>query len=416
MSISLQEDLTETVVYIGTHKIVALEGILHKGDPRVLRHATMKNPSGFDKGLVTSLEEAASSIEKLLEGLHGGQIPEDLAVYVVLGNSKLKTYSFSSSQYFQGFQRTISSVEIRSVVSQTRSVATIPLSEFVLQAIPESFIVNDTENVTNPLGLEAHRLGVNLKIFTMNFQDFKNVSRAFETAEIEVKGYFPKTLSASDAVLSDQEKEDGVLLIDIADETCHLALWKGRYLINTKVVDAGGRKLTAKIASEWEIQMSDAEKLKERFASFETQSQFGEELIPLVERNGNGNHQARRQDFQEKFLANGEAWMRGLLSQADEFAKENRVYHPHLVFTGGGTSVEHFLEFLQKNFSRNARIGLAKKIDAPTELAVDPSLTGALGMMKWLSVNVGEQKRLFAPKGFLQKTFSSAREWFAAYF
>ena len=183
----------EIVIYLGTHKLVALAGEVGDGEPRIIRHAEIVNPDGFENGLVTNLERAAASLEALVDSLfsakdsYGVESPRrdvsDIFTYVVLGNVKLKTYRFSSSQYFQGLRRTISSHEIRSVVSQTRSVATLPLSEFVLQAIPETFLVDDTANVTNPLGLEAHRLGVTLKIFTMDFQAFRNISKTFEAAE-----------------------------------------------------------------------------------------------------------------------------------------------------------------------------------------------------------------------------------------
>ena len=250
---------TEVVIYLGTQKAVAVEALLGHGEPRVLRHAVEKNPDGFDKGMVTNLEKAATTLEKLLAKL-APERNEEFTPFVVLGNSKLKTYTFSSSQYYQGFQRVVSSQEIRSVVAQTRSVATLPLSEFVLQAIPDSFIVNDLEGVTNPQGLEAHRLGVRLKIYTMNFQEFKNIGRAFEAAEINIKGFFPKFLTVSEAVseaggvLSTGDRSKVVVLRRQADGNLKpiavnlSAIYKGKapdvtYLVPGDQVVVPGNKL-----------------------------------------------------------------------------------------------------------------------------------------------------------------------------
>jgi cell division protein FtsA len=409
------EAQTEVVVYVGTHKLIALEGTFEKSDPLILRHAVLKNPEGFEKGLITNLERAATSLETLLNNLLPGRTTE-VAPFVVLGNSKLKTYTFSSSQYYQGYQRTVTSQEIRSVVSQTRSVATLPLTEFVLQAIPDSFLVNDTDNITNPLGLDAHRLGVNLKIYTMNFQDFKNISKAFEAAEIEVKGYFPKTLTASEAILNEHEKENASLVIDLADDAAYLTLWKNGHSISNKIIPQGGKWLTTQIAKEWGIELQDAERVKEQYGSLEAESKAGEELIPLIERNGTGKQAIHRQVFHEKFLEQGSAWLEAILQEADAFSKENNVHYPHVIFTGGGTCLDGFLEFLQKKFSRIARIGLTRRVEAPNELLVDPSAVGALGLYRWLANHMGDQRRLLEPSGFLQKTLASAREWFAAYF
>lgn len=410
------ENQNEVVLYIGTHKIVALEGSVGGTEPAITRHFILKNPEGFEKGFVSNLAQAAASIDAALNGLYKNARPEDLSCYVILGNPKLKTYGYSSSQYYQGLQRTITTQEIRQVVNQTRSVATLPLTEFVLQSIPQAFLVNDMEGIQNPEGLEAHRLGVYLKIYTMNFQEFKNISRAFEAAGVDVEGYFPKTLTASEAVLSAQEKSEGAVVIDIADESAHLILWKDGQLKETRVIPQGGGALTSKIAAQWGVEIRDAWKIKEQYASLEEQTQFDDELIPLIQRNGNGSHSIKKREFREKFLAQTKLWLEEILKQADDFAAEHKVLHPHTIFTGGGTSLEGFLEFLNKTFSRAGRIGLTKQVDAPSELLVDPSMTGALGIFRWLAGSGKDQRQFFAPRGFLQKTLASAKDWFTTYF
>ena len=408
---------TERILYIGTHKLMAAEISLEGQDPRVLHFAAQKDPEGFEKGLVSDIQKAAGSIESILTqlGVKGQPRPETWTCYVVLGNSKLKAYTYSSSVYYQGYQRAVSAAEIRQVMDQTRSVATLPLTEFVLEAVPESFIVNDTEGVENPMGLEAHRLGVHLKIHTMNFQDFKNISKAFEAADIEVRGYFPKTAAVSEAVLTEAEKNEGALVIDIADEVTHLSLWKDGRLVNIKTLACGGSSYTETVASAWGIEKHDARKVKEKYGTLESQS-FGEELIPIVDRHTDGRHQVRRREFHEKFLEQGKSWLGTILQSADAFAKENKVLHPHYIYTGGSAGIQGFLEFLQKNFSRSGRIGLSRQVDAPNELLVDPSATALLGMARWLSAGARDRRQFFSPRNFLQKTFTSAKDWFAAYF
>ncbi len=406
----------EIVIYVGTRKLIALEGIAGQGEPRVTRFARNLQPEGFQNGLVTHLEKASSSLQAVLKALDPTSNFNDAVFYAVLGNQKLKTYHFASSQYYQGIQRSLTAQEIRSVVDQTRSVATLPLSEFVLQAIPESFTVNDTANIRNPLGLEAHRLSVNLEISTMSFQEFKNISRAFEVAEIEIENYFPKTLTVSAAVLTEMEKEEGAAIVDVAQDHTHLILWKNGSMLGTRALPWGNQWLIGELAKGLEIEACDAAKLKERYGSLEGPASFGGELIPTVERNGKANHQMRRQEFQEKFLTQVKNWTEKILGEVECYSKEEGVLFPHFVFTGGGISMDGFLEYLHRQFSKDARIGTARKMEAPTELLVDPSMAGALGLFRWLSLNAQEQKRFFSPSGFLEKTFASARDWFSSYF
>lgn len=405
----------EKIIYLGTHKLIAAEIATDGQTPRVIRFAVKKDPEGFEKGLVSHIDKASATLESALKQVSSRNEDETNNCYVILGNAKLKSYTYSSSVYYQGYQRTITPQEIRQVIRQTRSVATLPLTEFVLQALPQSFIVNDTEGVENPLGLEAHRLGVHVKIHTMNFQDFKNISKAFEAAEIEVSGYFPKSAAVSEAVLAESERKEGAIVIDIADEVTHLALFKEGRLIATQVVPCGGAAFTSEIAREWGIETHDARKVKEKFGTFDHQD-FGGELIPIVDRTTDGHHQVRRQAFQEKFSEQGKKWLSTILQAADTFAKEHKVLHPHYVYTGGAAGIQGFLEFLQKNFSRTGRIGLSRQVDAPNEFLVDPSVTAVLGFSRWLFDQEAEERQLLAPRGFLEKTLAQAKDFFTAYF
>lgn len=404
------------VVYVGTHKLFALQGVIAGESVKIAKYATDTNPDGFRGGVVSNLEQAAFSIQALVESLLPSESVAELACHVVLGNPKLRTYNFSSSQYYSSGQRTVTSQDIRSVVEQTRSVATLPLSEFVLQSLPESFIVNDMRGIRNPLGLEASRLGVDLNLFTMNFEDFKNINRAFEATEMEVLGYYPKTLMLSEAVLTPAEREEGVMTIDIADDATHLVLWKNGYLVGTSVLPLGGRTLTEKIAAEWEIEVRDAEKVKERYGSLDSSEGFTEELIPLVERNGKGNHQIRLQSFRESFISDCDGWLEKILQAADDFAQQKKVLYPHYVVTGGGTRLDGFIEFLHKRFSLDARIGLTRKVEAPHELLADPSAAAGLGMLRWLQLHQLEHDSLMAPRNIVEKTLGTAKRWFANYF
>lgn len=405
----------EIVFYVGTHKLSIFTGVIQGRDPRVLAHREVYQPEGFENGFVVNLEAAANTVDRLVSEMLPGRAAGDVSASVVLANSKLQTYGFSSAQYYAA-QQTVTEHEVCSVIDQTRSVATLPLSQYVLQVIPEGFLVNDMDDVRNPLGLEASRLGVNLKIFTMEYQDFKNLSKAFEAADINVKGYWPRLLTVSEAVLTDEEKEEGVVLVDIADHITQIAVWKSGKLCQSRNLELGGKHLTQAIARDWEIDFHDAQKVKERFATLETSSHFGEELIPLISRNGRSSFQIKRQEFQDKFLLQAEEWLKSVLETVDGLAHEEKINYPHYVFTGGGVSFSGFLEFLQQRFKREARIGLSRKMEAPQEVLVDPSLIAALGMYRWLSGHAKDYENLLAPRGLLKKTLSSAKKWFYSYF
>ncbi len=404
------------VVYVGTRKLMVMLGDIGTSNPQVIRHEEVLFPEGFEKGLVSNLQSASASLEKLMSAVLPPEAWEQVPVYVVLGNSRFKMHRFSSCEYFSPERRTISSHEVQSVVQQTRSVATLPLTESILQAIPESFLVNDMPAVRNPMGLEAERLGVTLQIYTMEFQSFRNIAKVFETLDLEVEGYFPKVLPLSEAVLGDPEKQEGGLILDIADDATQLVLWKNGVLAGVRTLPLGGHYLTQCLAKDWNIEERDAEKVKEKFATLDAREQQSEELVPLVTRNEKVQQSIPRKEFLEKFFKHAHGWMSKILESADNFMQDEKVRYPHILFTGGAVMTDGFLEWVQKEFSRDGKLGIARHVEAPQELVRDPAMAPALGMFRWIMTYKRAQEELFTPRGFIAKTVAAARDWFTNYF
>lgn len=410
------------IFYLGSRKLVVIAGEVQSGGVRVLASHAEVFSGGFRNGFVTQVDKAgqllSSALERLKKTREGEFIRnlELLDTYVVLGNSKLAAHTFSSSIYFPQGKKTLSYSDVRQVIEQTRSVATLPLSEGILQSQPASFLVDDLDHVTDPVGLEAERLGVTLKIFTMESREFKNIEKAFEAAEIDVQGYFPRTLAVSEAVLSDREKQDGVLLMDMGSDGVYLSLWRGGMIQGTRILDSGLSRLCEDIAKTWQIVLEDAEKVSERYASLCAEPQYGDELIPLVIRDSQEKKQIERQQFHQQFLKSTKEWVAQILSDSDTFIREHGVFHPHYVFAGSGSHMEGFLEFLQKEFATDARLGLVRATDASSEIKNNPGLAAALGGLQLVALQERQKSLYFAPRGLLEKTFMTAKDWIASYF
>ena len=404
------------VVYVGTRKLMVMLGDIGSSNPVVLRSEEVLFPAGFEKGLVCNLQNASTSLEKLLGALLPPEAWEQVPVYVVLGNSRFKMYRFSSCEYYSPERRTISPHEVQSVVQQTRNVATLPLTESILQAIPESFLVNDMPAVRNPVGLEAERLGVTLQIYTMEFQAFRNIAKIFETLDIEVEGFFPKVLPLSEAVLGEAEKQEGGMILDIADDATQLVLWKNGLLAGVRTLPMGGHYLTQCLAKDWNIEERDAEKVKEKFATLDAGEQQSEELVPLVTRNEKVQQSIPRKEFLEKFFKHAHGWMTKILESADGFMQDEKVRYPHILFTGGAVMTDGFLEWVQKEFSRDGKLGISRHVEASQELIRDPAMAPALGMFRWIMTYKRSQEDLFAPRGLVGKGMAAVRTWFTNYF
>jgi len=379
-------------------------------------------PEGFRNGAVVNLDQATRSLDSLLAELFRetadamSKIKPKLNVNVVVGNPESKVFTYSSSIYFHGSSRSIQSQDVRAVIEQTRGVATLPLCEHILQSFPVSFVVNDIEGVKDPVGLDGSRLGVTLKILTMHFEEFKNIQKALDHAEIEAEAFYPKILTSSHAILTDQEKEEGALVIDIDHGSTFCTLWNHGEIVDSRALPLGDSFLVMEIAKEWSLNEKDAKKVKERYSSMNEALDFGDELIPLIIKGGEEKCTIRRQEFHEKFLAMSRKWLAILNEQLDGFVQETRCFYPSYVFLGSGVVSDHFLEFLNQQIGMNARVGVTRCIEAPQEILLNQSLIPSLGLLGWLREEEALTTRISGPQTLLQKTVGTARNWFSNYF
>ncbi|MFZ5801738.1 MAG: hypothetical protein ACOY3K_01315 [Candidatus Omnitrophota bacterium] len=409
------------VIYVGAQEIVAMLGFLGE-EPHIETAVAIQRPAGFSKGLVTHLEAASDSLEALLEALKeavtrkGRRWIEPEGVYGVLGSGKIKTFSYSSAHYYKGFTKTIAPHDVKSVMEQTKSVANLPLSEAILQWIPVSFLVNDLDGIQDPIGLEAQRLGVSLKIFTMPFEEFRNIAKAFELAELRVFGFFPRVLTVSEAVLSEKEKKDGVALIDVGRNATSCALWQKGELIKTLSLPLGLQDLIEKVSAEWQISEEDAGKVIEEYASFNLPEKFGDELIPLIVRGQEEKCPIRRAEFIGKLQEFAGVWLERMGEAVDRFSKEERVYHPRYVWCGEANTFDGFLEFIQKRFPDENIAGQIRRVDAPPEMIHAPLYAPLLGMFCWLAYKEEDRLKLTRSRNLAEKIVAGAKNLIANYF
>jgi len=404
------------VLYIGTHRIAGLWVESEPGGVRVLKTAEITEPEGFQKGEVSQIEKALISVGELVKRLALGERAFELPLYVLLSSPHLKMSRFSSSIYYSGYPRMVTSREIRQVVDQTRSVAPLPLEEWILQALPESFWVNDLTDVKDPAGLEAQRLAVSLQMFTTHYGSLRNVTRLLESLEFNVKGYFPKTLALAEGVLSESDKEGEVLVIDFSDAATHFVLVREGRIVQAKSLDWGSLFFTTRIAESWQIGVREARRLKEQFASLEDDLPFGEELIPLVEKNGHPHHQIKRGDFHKCFRGFAEELFSRLEQEIQIFLEGQKAAHPAFVFTGGGVKLEGFLEFASRRFPTNVKLGTARHLEGAGSLLMDPAWAGPLGFLRWVGDSGNARSGVVLKENFLERALLQCKEWLVAYF
>lgn len=408
------------IFYVGTRHLVGLLAETSAGEGRVLRSAEISHAEGFQKGGVTQLEKALTSFEELIRRLEIGEEVYEIPVYVVLSTPLLRMSRYSSSIYYSGYPRTLTSREVAQGVEQTRNVAPLALDQWILHVEPESFWVNDLTGVQDPVGLEAQRLAVTLQIYSVDYTFFRNLSRVFESLEFNLKGYYPKPFLLPEGVLSESEKQGEALIMDFSDEATHLILTREGRITETKSLDLGSRFLTQRVAETWQMGWRDAERLKERFGSLETHAPHRDELVPLTEHEGQAkshNHQIKRSEFHASFLRFGGELFDRLAKEIKGFLTDARLVNPAFVLTGGGARLEGVLDFLAERLGSPVRLGTPRPLEGNIPQSMnDPAWAAPIGAVRWLAGKTKSLDPVSAKENLLEKAFEQAKGWFAAYF
>ncbi len=411
------ESRKETVVYLGSRKMVVMQGELQGANVRIHSFKTLFQPAGFEKGFVKSLGDATQTlVSQLPQSLDEKSNSQEVIAWIGMGQVRQRWFSFESSKYYGSESHPVSALDVRSVIAQTRSVATLPLDQQILQVRPETFLVDDIQGVRNPLGLEARRLGVKLKLFTMPYHDFKNIAKALEAADVGAEGFIPKSVALSFSVLSEEEKKEGVILVDLSSDHSLFVYWNEGQWVDMQEVSLGTDALTTALANALQLDFKDADKIKEKYASLSLSTDAAEGLIPMVERDGKTLHQIKKQDFLVLFGDCAATWMQTLNQKIRDFAKDVGCKHPRLVLTGGGAALEGLADALAKEIGGSVRLGYVHKIEAPQELLVDLSMTSAVASFRWLATHYQEDKLLARRSGTVGGLIDRVRDWFVSYF
>lgn len=403
------------ILYLGTTKLsgfvaeISLNRVI-----RVLRQANVP-AMGLRHGIVVDIELASRQVRKLIQELSRGGDLSKAVFYVVLSNPFVKSYTYSSSLYFQGIIRSVSQRDVNKVIAQTKSVATVPLDEVIIQAIPQYFIVDDIYGIKNPVGLEAKRLAVLVNLFTIDFKIFQNIRKILEINDIEPAFYLPQSVSLLASVLDDVEKNDGGLLINMGGFMTELVFFKDGFMRHSKILDRGSEDITRNFCETFKMSEPKARKVKEHYLSLMGDEYFEEDRIPINDEGGNVLQLATRESLKEAAAAEVGRLFE-MIMQEITLIKEKYGEVQSLIFTGGGARVDGMLDYAAEYFQIPARLGLVSGVSGPQEVISNPRFSTSLGTLKYLRGLEKLEEDKYQGESFFQKLSRKTREWIEEYF
>jgi cell division protein FtsA len=336
---------------------------------------------GARKGAIIDVPATVDAIKRATEEaeiMAGAQI--ERAVVGVAGPS---VKSFNSRQVIAvtAKNREISRDDIQSSLDAARSVP-IPTEFEVLHVLPREFVVDGQEGVADPLGMVGSRLEADVHVVTIPTATVQNLLNCVNRAGVEVIEMILEPLAASEAVLTPDEKELGVVLADIGGGTTEVAVWRGGSLAHTSVLPVGGDHFTNDLAVVLKTPVPDAERLKRKQGSALAALVSGDEPVDVPLTGGRGVHPVRRREIAEILQPRAEELLQLLWEDAVREVPASEL-RAGLVLTGGGADLDGMLEVAEQVLGVAVRRGLPQNIGGLKDIVAAPEWACAVGLLMY---------------------------------
>ena len=394
---------------IGTSKIVVLIAEINQdSDLKIIGTGTHQS-SGLKKGVVVNIESTVDSIAQAIEQAEKFANCEINTVFAGIAGSHVRSYDG------HGFVRINSGeVEYNDVLGaiDASKAMKIPSEERILHVLPKDYIIDGQEGIRDPIGMSGIRLEADVHIVTISRSAEENIIKSLERCDLEVQEIVLEPLASSMSILSKDEKDLGVCIIDIGGGTTDIAIFKDGQILTTKVIPIGGDHVTKDIAHELKTPFESAEALKiEHACTLSHLNGTGESIeVPSV-----GDRAPRNTDIKILSAVVEQRYRELFEVVLEEIGKMNTDnLRAGIVLTGGTSLLAGAVELAEEVFSSDVRLGYPKPMSGAFETINSPENATGTGLLlyalKKFESNPEELIKQKSSGSLIEKT----REWFKA--
>jgi len=366
---------------IGSTQIrIAVGNIQESGLLQIV--TAVEEPSeGINKGIITNLEEAVTSLSRVLEKAErmvGHSITE---VCVGISGTHIISQNSRGVVSVANAHGEIKEEDISRVLEAAQTVATPPNYE-ILHVIPLSFTVDSQSGIRDPLGMTGVRLEVEAQVIEGFSNQIKTLTKCLSRAGLSISDLVFSILATAEAVLDRRQKELGVAVVNLGATTTSLAVFEEGDLLMAKVLPIGGRHITSDLTIGLRISFDLAESIKLLYGSALPETVSKEEKINLAELDEKEKEIFSKKQIAEIIEARSEEIFK-LVDKELAGIKRSGKLPAGIVLTGGGAKLSGLELLAKKIFRLPVSIGLPKNVIFTIEKANDPSFSTAVGLVIW---------------------------------
>lgn len=361
---------------IGTAKVCAVIGEMTERGVEIIGIGT--HPSqGLRKGVVINIEATVHSLNKAIEeaGLMAGC--EIHTVFASISGGHIK--AFNSHGIVALKNKEVGQRDLERVIDAAKAVA-IPMDREVLHVLPQDYIIDDQDGIKEPLGMSGVRLEAKVHIVTGAVTSAQNIVKCCNRTGLSVAEIVLAPLAAAETVLSDQERELGVLLVDMGGGTTDMAVFHDGTVKHTAVIGIGGNHITNDIAAGLRTPFNDAERIKQRYGCAAASMVAEDERVEVPNIAGKGAGTVSRQILCEIIEPRLDEIFELVQKEVAKSGYEGDLASG-VVVTGGAMLLPGAVEMAERSFGLPVRLGAPSHVLGLLDVIDSPIYAVGVGLV-----------------------------------
>ena len=392
---------------IGTTKIVALVAEINPEGRLNIVGMGSQDSRGLKKGVVVNIEDTVATISRVLQEVELMADCKVKDVYTGIAGSHIR--SFNSNGMVAIKDKEVTTMDVERVIETARAMP-IPADQEILHILTQEFIIDDQDGIREPIGMSGFRLEVKVHIVTGAVSAAQNIVKCVRRCGLEVNDLVLQPLASSYAVLSEDEKDLGVCLIDIGGGTTDLAVWTQGAIRHTSVIPIAGDQITNDIAMALRTPTREAEEIKRKFGCALSDLADPEDVLDVAGVDDRPSRKLSRRALADVIQPRVEELFELIQAELRRAGFEE-VLSSGIVLTGGAAVMPGMIELGEEVFHMPVRIGYPRYDGPLSEVVCEPRYANAMGLVMEGAAQKrrGMQARQTRNVG---QVFSRMRSWF----
>jgi cell division protein FtsA len=376
---------TLAAIDVGSSKICTLVAeTTAESDLRILG-VGVTPAQGVKKGMVDNIQQATDAITTSVERAEKSSGSRIVSAHVTIGGNHVQSLNNRGIATIPGKQRPITEEDIDRALEGARNL-NLPTNREVLHSVARFFVVDGQDQVTDPVGMFGQRLDLDCHIVTGSVTAIQNLTQCVEGAGVGVEALVFSPLAAAEAVLEDEEKEQGVILADIGGGTTDVAVFVDGAVFHTTVLPVGGYHLTHDLVAGLRAPFSAVEELKLNHGSCMPSRVDAEEIVEIDAFGGQRTKDVPRRRIAEILQARVEEILEMIYIDVKR-AGFDEMAAAGIVLTGGTASLPGLVELSELVMRLPVRTGVPKGVHGLADSVNSPGYAAAVGLLQWAAAD-----------------------------